>query len=209
MRFRDRTDAGEQLATAVATLQLPDPVVIGLPRGGVVVAAPVARSLGVRLSLLVVRKVGLPGRPELGIGAVAEGGVTVVDPDALTAYGIDEQHFLALADAERVELERRVARYGAHGGDVLGRDVVLVDDGLATGSTAEAAIEAARMRKPRRVVLAVPVAAPDPLSRLRGIADQVVCLSEPPGFQSVGQWYDDFAQVTDEEVLTLMTSPTP
>ena len=209
MRFRDRTHAGELLADAVEALGLPDPVVFGLARGGVAVAAPIAAALGVPLDVIVVRKVGAPAQRELAIGAVAEGGVTVVDTDLLAAVGIPEARFLELADVERVELERRVARFHPTGArhDLLGRDVVIVDDGLATGSTAEAAVESVRMRKPRRVVLAVPVAAAASLDRLRGEADEVVVLHRPDAFGSVGEWYDDFRQVGDDDVSALLIDP--
>lgn len=207
MTFRDRTDAGNRLAEPIVALALAEPVLLALPRGGVVVAAPVAARLGVPLEVVVARKVGLPGQPELAIGAVAEGGVTVGDHDMLEALAVTEEQFFDLADAERVELDRRVAAFHhGHTPDLLGRDVVIVDDGLATGFTAEAAIEAVRMRKPRRIVLAVPVAASAPLARLRGIADEVVCLSEPRGFDSVGRWYDRFDQVSDDEVRRVLTA---
>lgn len=205
MRFSDRTDAGTKLARELTTLDLTNTIVVGLPRGGVVVAAPVAAAREAPLDVLVSRKVGAPNHPEFGIGAVAEGGVTVVDTELLEAVGVSDQRFLDLADAERVELDRRVLAYHrGHKAELLGRDVVLVDDGLATGSTAEAAIESVRMRKPHRVVLAVPVAASDSLERLRGLADEVVCLSTPSNFESVGRHYDDFRQVSDEEVLAVL-----
>lgn len=201
MRFRDRDDAGERLADAVVTagLDLVDPVVLALPRGGVPVAAAVARRLGAPLDVFVARKVGAPGRPELGIGAVAEGGATVgVGPDEPAA---------ALA---RAELARRVEAYR---GDrslpaLAGRDVVLVDDGLATGVTAEAAILGVRrcQPRPRRVILAVPVGAPDTVARLGapGLAHEVVCVHSPWNLRAVGEWYDDFTQTSDEEVRRLL-----
>jgi putative phosphoribosyl transferase len=204
MRFRDRRDAGAQLADAVAALELADPVILALPRGGVPVAAEIAKRLGASLDVLVARKVGAPNHPELGIGAVAEGGVTVRLDDV-------GGRFDALADEARMELDRRVQRYR---GDrplpsLAGRDVVVVDDGLATGVTAEAALRSVRAGRPRRVVLAVPVGAPDTVARLRheDLADEVACVLEPPDLIAVGRWYDDFDQTSDDEVLAIVGRP--
>jgi putative phosphoribosyl transferase len=205
MRFRDRSDAGRRLAGELRRLDLDDPVVLALPRGGVPVGFEVAAGLGAPLEVIVARKVGAPGHREFGIGAVAEGG-TVVASDAVWAIGLDPERFAPLADAERRELDRRVERY-RHGRplpDVRGRDVVLVDDGLATGVTAEAALRALRQGSPGTLVLAVPVCAPETAARLGGVADRVVCVIAPEAFRAVGEWYDLFGQTSDDEVVALL-----
>ena len=208
MRFHDRSDAGKQLATHVRGLALAEPVVLALPRGGVPVAVEVAAALRAPLDVFVARKVGAPGQPEYGIGAIAEGGTVVADPNALRALRLSREQFDALATREATELERRVRDYR---GDrpllaVAGRDVVLVDDGLATGVTAEAALRALRSQQPRRLVLAVPVCARATAERLRteGIADDVVFVLAPADFWAVGQWYEVFGQTSDAEVVDLL-----
>lgn len=204
-RFDDRRDAGSQLARLVADLALDRPVVLALPRGGVPVAAEVADRIDARLDVWVVRKVGAPGRPELGIGAIAEGGGAVFDQRALAAFGVDDRRLEQLVEAERRELARRVLRYRGHPElpDVGGRDVVVVDDGLATGLTARAAIGGLRHSSPATLTLAVPVAAPDSLDRLSDSVD-VIAVHAPPDFAAVGQWYVDFSQTTDDEVVRLL-----
>ncbi len=173
------------------------------------VAAAVAQALGAPLDVLVARKIGAPGQPELGIGAVAEGGGQVVDEASLRAFRLGPAELARRVDTERQELDRRVARYrrGRPLPDVTGADVVLVDDGLATGVTAEAALRSLRSAGARRLVLAVPVGPSDTVQRLATCADDVVCLVSPPAFGSVGAWYDDFAQVTDDEVVALLDRP--
>ena len=205
MRFRDRRDAGLQLATRLQAEALPDPVVLALPRGGVPVAFEIARTIGAPLDVLVVRKVGAPQHREFGIGAIAEGGVTVRDETAMRMVGVSPERFEQLATDERQELERRVRLYRGDRAlpDVTERDVVLVDDGLATGVTAEAAIHAVRALGARRVILAAPVSAADTAARLSADAG-VVCLATPARFSAVGEWYDDFGQTTDNEVLELL-----
>jgi putative phosphoribosyl transferase len=199
--FRDRADAGQRLAS-VLTGPWHRPVVLGLPRGGVPVAAVVADQLDARLDVFVARKIGAPGHPELGIGAIAEGDV-VVTTDTVQLLRVADDDLERRIDAERQELARRVARYRGDRSlpEVHGADVVLVDDGLATGVTAEAALRALRSHGPARLVLAVPVGAPDTVRRLRDVADEVVSVEQPPHFQAVGQWYHDFAATTDDEVL--------
>lgn len=210
--FRDRRAAGAQLAIEVGRRDLGDPVVLGLPRGGVPVGFEVADALDAPLDVLVARKVGLPGHEELGIGAIAEGGVVVADAAVLRQHGIAAGRFAELADAEQQELARRVSRYR---GDrppptLAGLDVVLVDDGIATGVTAEAAIVAARSGGARRVLLAAPVGAPSTVTRLGAVADEVICLQRPERFVAVGQWYDDFSPTSDREVTRLLrTSAAP
>lgn len=208
--FRDRRDAGLQLADEVSRLGLVDPVVLALPRGGVPVAVEVAAALAAPCDVFVARKVGAPANPEFGIGAIAEGGA-VVATDAVDALQLSEHDFAELAEAERGELARRVQRYRGGRGlpDLAGRDVVLVDDGLATGVTAAAALTALRAHAPRRLVLAVPVGAHQTVARMRRLADEVVCVTMPRDFYAVGQWYQNFEQTTDAEVLDLLAQSRP
>ena len=208
MRFRDRREAGRRLADRLAPLRSDRPVVVALPRGGVAVAAEVASALQAPLDVLVVRKLGHPGEPELGVGAIAEGGVSVVNRELMAHLGISAVALEQVAEVERTELERRVDRYrGGHPRvPVAGRTVVLVDDGLATGFTARAAIDGLRRAGAGTVWLAVPVAPADTLAELRSIADAVVCLQTPDRFRAIGEWYDDFSQVSDAEVTGLLAT---
>jgi putative phosphoribosyl transferase len=204
--FRDRAEAGRKLGQRLAGLDLDRPVVVGLPRGGVPVAAEVARALGAPLDVIVVRKLGCPGQPELGLGAVGEDGVRLVNERLRSDLRVTAEQFDAVVQRETAELERRVARY-RNGRAPLGvedRTVVLVDDGLATGFTAGAAIEVLRRQGAGRVVLAVPVAPADTVAELRGVADDVVALVTPSAFLAIGFWYDDFTQVSDSEVRRLL-----
>jgi putative phosphoribosyl transferase len=206
MRFRDRSDAGRQLAGSVAELDMSSPIVLALPRGGVPVAFEVAVALDAHLDVLVVRKIGAPGHPEFGIGAIAEGPSVVMDRVSVRACGVSSEAFDRLVEAETRELGRRVQHYRGERvlPDLDGRDVVLVDDGLATGVTAEAALRTVRGRNPHRLVLAVPVCAPETATRLRQVADEVVCVHEPTRFLAVGRFYEGFDQTTDEEVLAVL-----
>ncbi len=209
MRFTDRASAGRQLADAVARLLLRAPVVLRAARGGVPVAHEVARVLGAPLDVLVVRKLGVPSRPELGFGAIGEGGVRVLNESVVRAARVRESDVLRVEEAERAVLEARLRRYRGQRAAVPlgGRAAVLVDDGIATGSTASAACRVARARG-AAVVVAVPVAPPEALGLLREEADEVVCLSSPEWFTAVGQWYDDFSQTSDEEVAALLARHT-
>lgn len=204
--FEDRTDAGRRLGAVLADMDLLDPVVLALPRGGVPVAAEVSRHLDAPLDVLVARKIGAPGHPEFGIGAVAEGGVRIADPLTLERLGVDEERFARLAEVEEEELDRRVARYRGDGRltNLQERDVPVVDDGLATGVTAGAALVTARRLGARRLVLAVPVAAPDSARRLAEIADRVVTLEQPDELGAVGRWYRRFDQTSDREVIDIL-----
>lgn len=205
-RFRDRTDAGRRLARLLTDRNLADPVVLALPRGGVPVAAEVAAALRAPLEVFVARKLGAPGQPELGIGAIAEGDGLVVDRRAVDFLGLSDDDVATLAGQQRRELMRRVRLYRGDRPlpDLAGRDVVLVDDGLATGVTAEAALRSLRGRRPRTLVLAVPACAAATAQRLRAEADGVVCALTPLDFTAVGLWYEDFEQTTDAEVLELL-----
>lgn len=205
-RFADRRDAGRQLAARLRPLAGENPIVVGLPRGGIPVAAEVAAALDAPLEFLAVRKLGAPHNPEYGIGAVAEGGTRIYDPQAVAALGVDRATLESIVASETAELSRRVVAYrGARGPlPFEGRTVIVVDDGVATGVTDTAALRAARRREPRRLILAVPVCPPDSATRLRGEADEVVCLFEPWAFYGVGQWYCDFAQVSDDEVVAFL-----
>jgi putative phosphoribosyl transferase len=206
VRFRDRRDAGRQLSERLAGSRLHDPLILALPRGGVPVAFEVAKALSAPLDVFIVRKIGAPGQPELGIGAIAEGGEVVAYGAALRRLGLTKTRFAQLAAQERPELERRIQRYrGARTlPDMDDRDVVLVDDGFATGVTAEAALRSLRSSRARRLILAVPACPPRATQRLAGVADDVVFVVEPEGFEAVGQLYDDFSQTSDEEVVRLL-----
>ncbi len=179
---------------------------VALPRGGVPVAEEVARSLGAPLEILAVRKIGAPHNPEYGIGAIAEDGTRVFDPEALAALGVDNATLSAIVARESEELRRRVALYRGNRPpvDLAGRTVIVIDDGVATGVTDTVALRSIGRRRPRRVLLAVPVAPPESVARLRREADEVVCLLTPAHLHGVGQWYDDFSQVSDDEVIAAL-----
>jgi putative phosphoribosyl transferase len=205
--FADRREAGVLLGAELAGRDLPDPVVLGLARGGVPVAAEVAAALGAPLDVLVARKIGAPVQPELGIGAIAEGGVAVIDRGTVAALGVGDRELEALAAREQRELERRVRAYRGERPAVPleGRTAVVVDDGLATGVTAAAGAAAAERRGAARVVIAVPVCAPETAEALGGAVDEVVCLMAPPTFRAVGAYYEDFGQLADEDVTRALS----
>jgi predicted phosphoribosyltransferase len=205
-KFADRRAAGRELGARLRRLALEDPVVFGLARGGVPVAYEVAKALDAPLDVLVVRKVGAPGNPEFGIGAVAEGYVQVLDPQAVRRMLMSGEELDAAIARARAEVQERVERY--RGGrpplDVRGRTAIVVDDGLATGGTARAALRAVRTHDPRRLVLAVPVGAPETVHALREEADQVVCVIQPETMRAVGLWYEHFEQTADAEIDQLL-----
>jgi predicted phosphoribosyltransferase len=211
-RFADRRAAGRALGERLrATTALgTDLLVLGLPRGGVVVAAEVAATLGAQLDVLVVRKLGLPEQPELAMGAIAATGhdvETVRVASVIAAAGVDEQAFDEVRGRELAELRRREAAYRGNrpAAALSGRDVVLVDDGLATGATLRAAVAAARRQAPRRVVVAVPVGSPRACEALARVVDELLCLRSPASFRSVGQGYADFGQTSDDEVRAALS----
>lgn len=205
--FRNRQEAGRALAQALeAYRDRGDVVMLALPRGGVPVGYEVARALGAELDLMLVRKLGFPGQEELAMGAIATGGVQVLNEEVVRQASIPPQVIERVAQQERRELERRQQAYR---GDrplpqIAGRCVILVDDGLATGSTMRAAVRALRQQGPGRVVVAVPVAPPETCQVLRQEVDEVICLMTPRAFGGVGRWYEDFSQISDEEVRWLL-----
>jgi putative phosphoribosyl transferase len=210
-RFIDRHEAGERLAEALVGYASEEPIVLGLPRGGIPVASVVARALGAPLDVLVVRKLGCPWQPELGIGAVGEDGNRVVNTRLVQAMQISDEQLEEVADVEAAEVMRRVRRYrGGHDPvPVEGRVVILVDDGIATGFTARAGIELLRRRGARRIILAVPVAPQEILEEMRPLVDAVVVLETPASFLAVGEFYEDFTQTSDDEVRDLLAGIVP
>ncbi|MCZ0986147.1 phosphoribosyltransferase [Streptomyces diastatochromogenes] len=210
MHYRDRAEAGRRLAGLLSDLrdkgELPDPVVLALPRGGIAVAAPVARALDAPLDVLVVRKIGAPHHEEFAVGALAADDPPLFDSDTLDRLGLTEERLRPTVEQERAELARREHRYRGDRPppELKGRTVIVVDDGLATSATARAALRHVWRRAPARVVLAVPVGAPDSLDLLADEADVIVCPHRPAGFSAVGQWYADFGQLTDADVLDVL-----
>jgi predicted phosphoribosyltransferase len=205
--FHDRADAGRQLAEGLREYaDRDDVVVLALPRGGVPVASEVASRLGAPLDVCLVRKLGVPGHSELAMGAIAAGGVEVLNHDLITALEISPADVAAVAARERGELERRdrLFRGNRPAPDVAGKTIILIDDGLATGATTEAAVTALRQMSPTAVIVAVPVGARETCERLSRLADRVICLATPTPFDAVGQWYEDFSQTTDDEVKQLL-----
>jgi putative phosphoribosyl transferase len=204
--FRDRADGGRQLASRLSNRFGDDVVVLGLPRGGVPVAFEIAEALGAPLDVIVVRKIGSPGQPELAMGAIGEDGVRIVNDEIVRLVGASTAEFARIEQHEREELQRRAERFRGAAAriDLVGRVAVIVDDGIATGSTAKAACQVARAHGADRVVLAVPVAAPDSVAALSGDADEIVAVEQPSRLRSVGEWYDDFTQVDDQAVVDLL-----
>ncbi len=203
--FRNRIDGGQQLAARLRPLKGPDIVVLGLPRGGVPVAAEVAKALDAPLDVIVVRKLGLPGQPEVAMGAIGEGGLRVLDTDILSRSGVTQVELCQVEERERAILDVRSARIrrGRNRIDLTGRTAIVVDDGIATGSTARAACRVARQLGAARVILAAPVGAHDTVQRISD-ADEVVCVCTPPQFLAVGNHYRDFSPTSEEEVIALL-----
>jgi putative phosphoribosyl transferase len=210
--FRDRADAGRALAAHLDHYAgAPDLLVLGLPRGGVPVAHQVATVLGAPLDVFVVRKLGVPGQPELAMGAIADGGVRIMNRSVIQSLRLSDAVVDEVAAQEGVELMRRqrVYRSGRPPLDVAGKLAIVVDDGLATGATMRAAVEALRAQSPRRIVVGVPVGAPSTCADLRTEADEVVCVRAPTMFQAVGQWYEDFSPTTDDEIRSILAGAPP
>jgi putative phosphoribosyl transferase len=208
-RFRDRSDAGAELASKLVRYRGdPSVLVLGLPRGGVPVAYEVARALGAPLDVFVVRKLGVPGHRELAMGAIASGGIRVLNDEVLEALKLSAVDINRVAAEESKELERQQRSYrdDAPFPDVAGRTVIVVDDGLATGSTMRAAVRAIRRLHARRIVIAAPVAAADTIRSLAGEADEIVCVNAPDTFHAVSLWYQTFSQTSDDEVRLLLES---
>jgi putative phosphoribosyl transferase len=206
-RFQDRREAGQTLARELSRLRdRSDVVVLGLPRGGVAVAHEVAAALGAPLDVFVVRKLGVPGHEELAMGAIASGGVRVLNEELVDQLGIDQTTIDEVAAREGRELVRREEAYRGRLGapELRGRTAILVDDGIATGSTMRAAIIALKQHEPGRIVVASPVAAPSICRELRGQVDEVVCVMTPEPMLAIGAWYEDFAQMSDEEVRAIL-----
>src|SRR6516225_6315161 len=206
MSFLDRSDAGRRLADRMLHLRGADVVVLGLPRGGVPVAAEVARALGAPLDVILVRKLGVPVQPELGMGAIGEGGIRIINPEVVAITHVTDAEIATVERRERAELDRRARRFR---GDrrrtpLAGRTAIIIDDGIATGSTARAACQVARAQGAVRVVLAVPVAPPSARSALAADADEVICVETPVHFLAIGEWYRDFSQTSDHEVVSLL-----
>jgi len=205
--FRDRSEAGRLLASKLAAYgNHPDVLVLALPRGGVPVAYEVARALGAPLDVFLVRKLGVPGHEELAMGAIASGGVRVLNQEIVRALRIPDEVIEAVAAQEQQELARRERLYRGDRPppDVRERTVILVDDGLATGATMHAAVQALRQQQPARIVVAVPIAAPETCAELSGEVDDIVCAVTPQPFYAVGLWYEDFSPTTDDEVRDLL-----
>jgi putative phosphoribosyl transferase len=206
--FHDRAEAGRLLAEELAKLGLKDPVVLALPRGGVPVAAEVARALDAGLDLVIVRKVGAPGNPELAVAAIVDGNPpdVVLNREIIEAYGLDDGDLRDLIKAERPELERRRLSYlgGRQPLSIAGKTAVLVDDGAATGTTAKVAVRALKRRSPREVIVALPAAPTETVAELSQEADRVVCLTQPQHFRALGFHYRDFRQLTDADVAEAM-----
>lgn len=209
MIYTDREQAGRVLAKELhAYAGRKDVIVLALPRGGVPVAAQIARALAAPLDVLVVRKLGLPWQPEFAAGAIASGGILIMNPAARADIPDLEEVLLPVTRQERDELRRRESLYRGRRPplDVRDRIAIVVDDGIATGTTMEAAVLALRAMQARSIVIAVPVAAPEAIERLAAITDQVVCLQQPAYFMAVGQWYEDFPQLSDQEVIGLLAA---
>jgi predicted phosphoribosyltransferase len=208
MAFKNRSEAGKKLAAALANYKKQQPVILALPRGGVPVAAEVATALNAPLDLILVRKIGVPFQSELAMGAVVDGGAPIIvrNEDVIRLAGVDESDFKTVCDSELAEIERRRSLYLGNRDriDVKGRVTIVVDDGIATGATTRAALRATRMRDPKKLILAVPVAPTDTIAAMREEVDEIVCLEDYEDFGAIGFYYSDFRQVSDDEVIEIL-----
>jgi putative phosphoribosyl transferase len=206
--FKDRSDAGRQLAAALAEYKDQQPVILALPRGGVPVAAEIATAFNAPLDLVLVRKIGVPFQPELAMGAVVDGDPPLIvrNQSVIRLAGVDEADFKAICDHELAEIKRRRRRYlgRRERAEIAGRTTLVIDDGIATGATTRAALRATRMRNPKKLLLAVPVAPTDSLAVMRKEANEVICLEDHSTFGAIGYYYSDFTQVSDEEVIEIL-----
>ncbi len=203
-RFENRAEAGRVLAEKLLRYAKRNVVVLALPRGGVPVGVEVAKRLEAPLDIFLVRKLGVPGHKEFAMGAIASGGVFLLNQELVRQLDLSAEDIQQIVDEERYELERREDAYGSNRHALSGRTVILVDDGLATGLSMKAAVEAVRQHNPARVVVAVPVAPAEAKAQFKNIADEMICVRTPETFFAVGEWYDDFSQTTDEEVRELL-----
>ncbi len=207
MIYKDRRDAGKRLAERLSLYRdRPDVIVLGLPRGGVTVAAEVAAALNAPLDVLIVRKIGFPGNPELAVGAVSETGTLVLNEEIIASYNVSRDYLARETSRQKEEIARRAVLFRRGGGlpPLAGKSVILVDDGVATGATVKAAIATLKQEKLARLTVALPVASPDAEATIRRMVDDLVCLQAPPGFMAVGSYYQDFSQVQDEEVVAML-----
>ena len=207
MIFKDRSDAGKQLAERLYAYRgKADTIVLGLPRGGVAVAYEVAKVLDLPLDTLIVRKIGFPGNPELAAGALSETGTMVLNEDIIAAYGVPRDYLVRESARQNVEIARRKVLYRKGEGlpSLAGKNIILVDDGIATGATVKAAVTTLKKEQLARLVVALPVASPDAEQSIERMVDECVCLQTPPGFMAVGSYYSDFTQVEDEEVVAML-----
>ncbi len=205
--FSDRVDAGKQLASAIAPLVSKDAIILAIPRGGVVVGFEVAKALGIPLDIIIPRKIGAPDNPELAIGAVTEDGTIVLNMDVVEYLNVPEAYIKKESEKQRREIERRLKTYRAEAPpypSLKNRQVIIVDDGIATGATMKAALASARNRGAKTIIMAVPVGPPSTLKEMEKAANHIVCLQKPETFYAIGQFYEDFAQTTDEEVINLL-----
>lgn len=213
MPFENRSEAGQKLGDALSSYKGQHPVILALPRGGVPVAAEVAAALEAPLDLILVRKIGVPSQPELAMGAVVDGGAPIVvrNEDVIRSEGIDEAQFKAVCDGELTEIERRRKRYlgSRERVNVTDRITIVIDDGIATGATTRAALRATRMRNPKKLILAVPVAPSESIVAMREEADEVVCLEDHGFFGAISFYYEEFQQVSDEEVIEILARFSP
>ena len=204
--FSDRIEAGKKLAMALKDFSSKNGVVLAIPRGGVVVAYEIAKALGLPLDVIIPRKLGAPGNPELAIGAVAEDGTAILDNELVNYLGVSQSYIQEEIENQKQEIQRRLSLYRQQSSypDLKGLDVIVVDDGIATGSTMKAALASVRNRGASSITVAIPVGPPSTIKELEKLADRVVCLYTPEFFQAIGQFYSDFSQTEDEEVVALL-----